>query len=146
MPALCGPIDWHAARERVFLPVEVTGSSSRTTRREATQLLLQRLERAQSDYRESEKQPSVTCATTGAGKTVMAAAGIEARFYGNDADADDGAVVVWFCDNPDLNDQTRNRLIEASDKLTASDLVTVEYPSPRRGLAPEICLVPKYRD
>lgn len=105
---------------------------------EAVALLLERLERAQSDYRESEKRSSVSlCATTGAGKTVMSAAVIEALFYGDDEfDADDGAVVVWFSDNPDLNEQTRNRLMEASDKLTLSDLVTIEYPFSRRDLEP----------
>ena len=42
-------------------------------------------------------------ATTGAGKTVMAAAVIEALFDGNsdhDFDSDPGAVVLWFTDDP----------------------------------------------
>lgn len=105
---------------------------------EAVATLLERLERAQSGYRESEERTSVSlCATTGAGKTVMSAAVIEALFYGDDEfDADDGAVVVWFSDDPSLNEQTRNRLMESSDKLTISDLVTIEYPFPRRDLEP----------
>lgn len=47
-------------------------------------------------------------ATTGAGKTVMAAAVIEALFEGNDDadfEADPGAVVLWFTDDPTLNEQ-----------------------------------------
>ena len=70
-------------------------------------------------------------ATTGAGKTVMAAAAIEALFYGDDEldfDADPGAVVIWFSDDPNLNDQTRNRLMQASDKLTYDRLVTIKPP------------------
>ncbi|MEX0583863.1 MAG: DEAD/DEAH box helicase family protein, partial [Sneathiella sp.] len=65
---------------------------------------------------------------TGAGKTVMAAAVFEALFFGNDDydfEADPGAVVLWFSDDPSLNEQSRFRLMEASDKLTISDLVNV---------------------
>ena len=59
-------------------------------------------------------------ATTGAGKTVIAAAVIESLFYGNDDydfEPDHGAVVIWFSDDPNLNEQTRFRLMEASDKV-----------------------------
>lgn len=69
-------------------------------------------------------------ATTGAGKTVMAAAVIESLFFGNDDvnfDADPTAVVLWFSDDPSLNAQTRFRLEQASDKLR-NRLVTVEHP------------------
>jgi type III restriction enzyme len=68
-------------------------------------------------------------ATTGAGKTVMAAAVFEALFYGEDDydfDADPTATVIWFSDDPSLNEQTRFRLMEASDKLNYNDLVVVE--------------------
>lgn len=68
-------------------------------------------------------------ATTGAGKTVMAGAVFEALFHGEDTynfEADTGAVVIWFSDDPSLNEQTRFRLMEASDKLKHSDLVVVD--------------------
>lgn len=68
-------------------------------------------------------------ATTGAGKTVMAAAAFEALFHGDDEfdfDAELGAVVTWFSDDPALNEQTRFRLLEASDRLTFTDLVVVQ--------------------
>ena len=68
-------------------------------------------------------------AATGAGKTVMAAAALEALFHGDherDFDADLGAVVIWFSDDPSLNEQTRFRLLEASDRIHFSDLVVVE--------------------
>jgi len=94
--------------------------------------LLRALERAKGIYDIEGKEVSVSLsATTGAGKTVMAAAVIESLFYGSDTfnfDADPGAVVVWFSDDPNLNDQTRFRLMEASDKLLATDLVTIEPP------------------
>ena len=64
-----------------------------------------------------------------AGKTVMAAAVFEALFYGDDRYAferDRGAVVIWFSDDPSLNEQTRFRLMESSDRLRHTDLVVVE--------------------
>ncbi|QQD18722.1 DEAD/DEAH box helicase family protein [Spongiibacter nanhainus] len=68
-------------------------------------------------------------ATTGAGKTVMAAAVIEALFNGdaeNNFEADPGAVVLWFTDDPSLNEQTRFRLMAAADKINSSRLVVIE--------------------
>lgn len=68
-------------------------------------------------------------APTGAGKTVMAGAVFEALFHGDDTydfDADPGAVVIWFSDDPALNEQTRSRLMECADRLRSSDLIMVE--------------------
>lgn len=69
-------------------------------------------------------------AATGAGKTVMAAAVFEALFHSEDVkyhfDRDPGAVVIWFSDDPSLNEQTRFRLMESSDRLQTTDLVVVE--------------------
>lgn len=68
-------------------------------------------------------------APTGAGKTVIAAATFEALFHGSDEyefDRDPGAVVIWFSDDPALNEQTRWRLRESSDRLRPNDLVVVE--------------------
>jgi hypothetical protein len=80
-------------------------------------------------HRKSKKSAFSLSATTGSGKTVMAAAAIEALFFGNDEydfEPDPGAVVIWFSDDPSLNEQSKWRLQQASDKLTVSDLVTVE--------------------
>ena len=105
---------------------------------EAVDLLLERLERAQSDYRTAGTNASVSlCATTGAGKTVISAAVIEALFYGSgEFEPDPGAVVVWFSDDPSLNQQSLNRLHDASDKISRSDLVTIEPPFDKPRLEP----------
>lgn len=61
----------------------------------------------------------------------MAAAVFEALFRGDDRygfDRDPGAVVLWFSDDPSLNEQTRFRLMESSDRLRHTDLVVVEHP------------------
>lgn len=78
-------------------------------------------------------------ATTGAGKTVMAAAVIEALFYGDDEldfEPDPSAVVLWFSDDPSLNEQTRFRLMAASDQLRHSDLVVIAHPFSEEKLKP----------
>ncbi|APO88871.1 DEAD/DEAH box helicase family protein [Xanthomonas euvesicatoria] len=80
-------------------------------------------------HSESDKTAFSLTAVTGAGKTVMAAAAFEALFHGDDEfdfDADPSAVVIWFSDDPSLNEQTRFRLMEASDRINHTDLVVVE--------------------
>ncbi len=78
-------------------------------------------------------------ATTGAGKTVMAAAVIEALFDGNpdhNFDSDPGAVVLWFTDDPSLNEQTRFRLMDAADRIGHSRLVVIENTFNQEKLEP----------
>ena len=80
-------------------------------------------------HSEADKTAFSLTAVTGAGKTVMAAAAFEALFRGSDEfnfDADPGAVVIWFSDDPSLNDQTRFRLMESSDRIHHADMVMVE--------------------
>lgn len=96
---------------------------------EAVKDVLDRLKKARKDWHEGGyKNAFSLTAATGAGKTVMAAAVFEALFHGNDDydfEPDSGAVVIWFSDDPSLNEQSSWRLNEASDKLTVSDLITV---------------------
>jgi len=96
---------------------------------DAVKDVLDRLKKARKRWhQDGDKHAFSLTATTGAGKTVMAAAVFESLFYGNDEyefEPDPGAVVIWFSDDPSLNEQSRWRLQEASDKLTVSDLVTV---------------------
>ncbi|GAB3859398.1 hypothetical protein GCM10028801_20740 [Nocardioides maradonensis] len=68
-------------------------------------------------------------AATGAGKTVMAAAIIEALFFGDpdyDVPADPTATVLWFTSDPSLNEQTRHRIMQASDRIGSNRLRVVE--------------------
>lgn len=80
-------------------------------------------------HEDGERSSFALSATTGAGKTVMAAAVFEALFHGDDDFdfvADPTAAVVWFSDDPSLNEQSRHRLLEASDRINRSDLVVVD--------------------
>jgi len=91
---------------------------------------LENLKWARKSWHEGTRRHAFSLtAVTGAGKTVMAAATFEALFHGDDEydfDADPGAVVIWFSDDPALNEQTRFRLMEASDRIRHTDLVVVE--------------------
>ncbi|MDJ0400569.1 DEAD/DEAH box helicase [Rhodococcus rhodochrous] len=108
--------------------------------RTALEDMLVALDRAKTIYEREMTPTSVSLsATTGAGKTVIASAVIESLFYGNDDfdfEPDDGAVVIWFSDNPNLNDQTRFRIMEASDRVVSTDLVTIEPPFSKPKLEP----------
>ncbi len=101
---------------------------------------LANLERARELFhRDGDVSSFSLTAATGSGKTVMAAAAIEALFFGNadlGFDPDPGAVVIWFSDDPNLNDQSRLRLLEASDKLSHTHLVTVKPPFDKPRLEP----------
>lgn len=107
---------------------------------EAVRDVLRNLDQARDMYHRygSLSQFSLT-ATTGAGKTVMAAAVIEALFFGNDEfdfEPDPGAVVLWFSDDPSLNEQSRARLQEAASELDSRLRVieaTFSEPSLRSG-------------
>ena len=98
------------------------------------------LARAQDDWHRWKSAVAFSLtATTGAGKTVMAAAVIEALFDGNpeyDFDADPGAVVLWFSDDPSLNEQTRFRLLDAADRVAHSRLVVIENTFNQEKLEP----------
>ena len=107
---------------------------------EAVENVLVNLKKASRRWREDgDKHAFSLTATTGAGKTVMAAAVFEALFHGDDnyeIEPDPGAVVIWFSDDPSLNEQSRFRLLEASDRLTLSDLVVVQNTFQREALEP----------
>jgi len=92
--------------------------------------VLENLKKARRRWRQDgDRHAFSLTAVTGAGKTVMAAAVFEALFHGDEVyefDRDPGAVVIWFSDDPSLNEQTRFRLMESSDRLRHTDLVVVE--------------------
>jgi type III restriction enzyme len=107
---------------------------------EAVQKVLVNLKKASRRWREDgDRHAFSLTATTGAGKTVMAAAALETLFHGDDnydIEPDPGAVVIWFSDDPSLNEQSRFRLLEASDRLSISDLVVVQNTFQRETFEP----------
>lgn len=68
-------------------------------------------------------------APTGSGKTVIATALIERLIFGTDdgeAAADPGAVFLWITDMPQLNVQTRDKMLDGSPLLGPDRLVIIE--------------------
>ena len=100
---------------------------------DAARKVLTALHKAGRRWREDgDRHAFSLTAATGAGKTVMAAAVLEALFYGSeeyDLDPDPNATVIWFSDNPALNEQSRFRLLESSERLRFNDLINVDTAS-----------------
>ncbi|MGH9166206.1 MAG: DEAD/DEAH box helicase [Acidimicrobiales bacterium] len=98
--------------------------------REAAVLVLKRLDVAGDLWASHDTRSSFALsAVTGSGKTVIAAAVIEAMVHGSadlGAEVDPRAAFLWVTDDPALNRQTRKRMIEASDLLHPNQLIVVD--------------------
>jgi hypothetical protein len=111
--------------------------------REAAIDVVNRL-RMSRDMWTSSKMPSsfALSAITGAGKTVIAAAVIEALFHGSSdlgAEPDPRAAFLWITDDPALNRQTRNKMLDASDLLVPSTLIEIDDGFLEEHLATKRC-------
>ncbi len=98
--------------------------------REAADGCMERLRRARRDWREDRNRSAFALsAITGAGKTVIATAVIEAALHGSTDfgyDADPQATFLWVTDDPALNRQTRNKMLAGSDLLQPSRLIVLD--------------------
>lgn len=88
--------------------------------------------RRRFDGKRSKETAVSLTAVTGAGKTVMATAVLEALLCGNDegVEPDPDATVLWLTDNPALNEQTRRKMLVASSRLAAGQLMTIDEDNP----------------
>lgn len=67
---------------------------------------------------------------TGSGKTVMATAAIERLFTGDDEyPANPHVTVLWITDQPELNEQTRRKMLAMSTELGPSRIEVIEAGS-----------------
>jgi type III restriction enzyme len=90
--------------------------------------VLQALRRAARAFGEDGEYTALSLsAPTGAGKTVIATAVIERLLYGDDtSSANPDATILWITDDPSLNEQTRRKMLMASERLKAAQLVTID--------------------
>jgi type III restriction enzyme len=98
--------------------------------RDATLGCLKQLRRGRRDWQEDRNRSSFALsAITGAGKTVIATAAIEAMLHGSSDlgfEADPRATFLWVTDDPSLNRQTRNKMLAASDLLQPNRLTILD--------------------
>jgi hypothetical protein len=81
-------------------------------------------------------------AITGSGKTVIAAAVIEALIHGSSdfgEEANPKATFLWITDDPALNRQTRTKMLDASDLLLPNALIEIDDGFPDEKLATKRC-------
>ena len=72
----------------------------------------------------------ILSAPTGPGKTVMATALMERMLLGDsEHEPDPEATFLWLTDQPELNEQTRRKLLTGSSAFDEDNLVTVEAAS-----------------
>src|ERR1039457_151920 len=82
---------------------------------------------AARDSRAGDLQSVSLSSTTGSGKTVMLTCAIELLVQGDDEHAPmPDATFLWITDQPELNEQTRKKMLTASSILTTERLVVID--------------------
>lgn len=98
----------------------------RNFQEEAVDRLLYSLRGATTESQRAPQAVSLS-APTGAGKTVMVTALIESIIRGDDTTPPDhDATFLWLTDQPELNEQTRRKMLSHSSVLDSSRLVVVD--------------------
>lgn len=94
---------------------------------EAVTRLVRHLRGAAGDSRKGDRQSVCLSSTTGSGKTVMLTGAIEALLSGDDAVPPlEDATFLWITDQPELNEQTRRKMLATSSVLTQDTLLVID--------------------
>lgn len=90
--------------------------------------LFAKLKKARRDATEDgELQAIVLSSPTGSGKTITLTALIERILRGDESETGDcDAVFLWLSDSPELNEQSRDKLLKTSSALRAHDLPVID--------------------
>lgn len=93
----------------------------------ASRDIMSELEEARASVAKGKTQAVILSAPTGSGKTITLAQVIDLTFGGGDGiTARPNTVFLWLSDSPELNVQSRNKLVGACDYLPYHRMVTVE--------------------
>jgi len=96
---------------------------------DAADELMAKLEIARFGASKGQPQAVVLSSPTGSGKTVIITEMIERILRGHESTAaDPTAVFLWLSDSPELNEQSKNKILDASDVIPPHRLVTIQYP------------------
>lgn len=89
-------------------------------------------------FEKSQKLSAISLsAATGAGKTVIATAVIERLLYGDEnTTPNPNLTFLWLTDDPNLNEQTRRKMMVGSSKIKPGQLVSVTADLDQRMLDP----------
>lgn len=91
--------------------------------------LIAKLEFARIGAARRMPQAVVLSSPTGSGKTVVVTEMIERILRGYaGSQPDPRAVFLWLSDSPELNEQSKNKIEDASDVIPPDRLVTIEHP------------------
>ena len=94
---------------------------------EAVTKLLRHMRGAAKDSRAGDLQSVCLSSTTGSGKTVMLTSAVEFLLQGDDENAPlSDATFIWITDQPELNEQTRKKMIATSSVLNSENLVVID--------------------
>jgi type III restriction enzyme len=92
----------------------------------AVEEMIKELSKAKREVREGGLQSVVLSSPTGSGKTVITAALMESILEGTDEiPAERDAIFLWFSDQPELNEQSRKKVVGCSDRFRDNDVVIV---------------------
>ena len=83
-------------------------------------------------YHKADGRPQVIAfrAPTGSGKTIVMTTVIEDIFNGTETTVEQPeAIFVWLSDSPQLNEQSKTKIIQKADKIRPNQCVTIEADS-----------------
>jgi type III restriction enzyme len=101
--------------------------------------LVRRSHQATRDVREDEGDQGalMLASPTGSGKTVMATAWMERIIEGGGGqEPDEDACFLWITDSPELNEQSRQKVLAASTVFRPEDVVTIDASFDHETFAP----------
>ncbi|MDO8468149.1 MAG: DEAD/DEAH box helicase family protein [Candidatus Peribacter sp.] len=91
--------------------------------------LLQEIAFARKEVRLRKPQAIVLSSPTGSGKTVIVTQLLEWIWQGDDEnEGDKNAVFLWLSDSPELNAQSRDKIVQQSSVFSESNLIIIESP------------------
>jgi len=93
----------------------------------ATRDILSKLDKARNSVASGDLEAIILAAPTGSGKTITLAQVIDYTFGGGDGiSARPKTTFLWLSDSPELNQQSKNKLLGACDHLPYYKMVTIE--------------------
>jgi type III restriction enzyme len=96
----------------------------------AARTVLEELAEARESVSRGKVQAVVLSAPTGSGKTITVASVIDQTFGGGEGVvARSDTVFLWLSDSPELNAQSKNKLLNACDYLPWHKMVTIDSDS-----------------